>query len=165
MDLDEPKLKSSLGRHFECQEKVMLQMIDTIESLRVVGKNSLMVWQHSLIIATRSLIGPYHELKKHYDVESVLTTRFNQDSLEGLFSRLRFAAGNDATFGALCFKQLLRNHILGVSNYLPISRFANIRDDSIKKGSKEDIRWFSPKLSVEKVNELEGNSFILSSTE
>jgi hypothetical protein len=50
---------------------------------------------------------------------SYITFKF-QDALENLFCQLRFLAGFEKTFGALKFKRLLRDYILGAGIYLKL---------------------------------------------
>ena len=105
-------------------------------------------------------MGLYDYLKKEYKTDYLLTGRLNQDALEGLFSKLRFLGRNERTFGALRFKQLLRNFILGASNCLPVSAACNVHDESEsknKKRSQTELNQFSRILSIDKINQIEGN--------
>ena len=46
-------------------------------------------------------------------MEYILTSRLLTDALESLFGKLKWMAGLNNGFGALSFKRVLRNYILG----------------------------------------------------
>ena len=81
-------------------------------------------------MASRAVMMLFEDLKSMYNVEYILTTRLNQDVVENLFSQLRYSGGSDPKFGALKFRQLLRDFILGATQFIPSSRGASVEDAS-----------------------------------
>ena len=56
----------------------------------------------------------------------ILTTYLLQDSLERVFGKIKWLAGSARSFGALSFKRLLRNFILGCGEVIPQPKKTNV---------------------------------------
>lgn len=67
-------------------------------------------------------------------IEFILTSRLLQDALESLFGKLRWMAGNNKSFGALAFKRILRNYILGCGDVIPPVKNSSVNADDEKSG-------------------------------
>ena len=110
------------GDHLEYQKNILKEAADIVRNLRVGDRENLMDWQKNFLITCAALPKLFDQLKELYpDISCILTTGLLQDALENLFGRLRYLAGNDKRFGALTFRRLLRNLILGDSDNIPIS--------------------------------------------
>ena len=106
----------------EYQKNILKEAADIVRNLRVGDRENLMDWQKNFLITCAALPKLFDQLKELYpDISCILTTGLLQDALENLFGRLRYLAGNDKRFGALTFRRLLRNLILGDSDNIPIS--------------------------------------------
>ena len=74
-------------------------------------------------------------------IEFILTSRLLQDDLESLFGKLRYMAGNNKSFGALAFKRILRNYILGCGDVIPPVQNSSVEVDDETSGF-EDLTGF-----------------------
>lgn len=88
---DTKQSRDAYGLHLDAQKKVLEDMINVANSMRVQGRNksSLFQFQKGLIVSSQSLLGLYDMLKDRYDITYILTYRLNQDILEHFFGCLR----------------------------------------------------------------------------
>ena len=81
----------------------------------------------------------YHDLIQKFSflskIDFILSSRVLQDALESLFGKLRFMGGTNKSFGALSFKRILRNYILGCGDVIPQPKNSNISIDEEEEES------------------------------
>ena len=62
----------------------------------------------------------------YQQISSIYTLYLLQDTLERTFGKLKWLAGSQKSFGALSFKRLLRNYILGCGEIIPQPKKSNV---------------------------------------
>jgi len=89
--------KKPYGVELQQQNEVLNEIINVFSIMKCPNaKNKisgLQTFQKGVIISCKSLQRLYIYLKEKYDIKFILTHRFNQDSLESLFSQLRSRGG------------------------------------------------------------------------
>ena len=108
---------------------------------------SMQVWQHGLVKLCNGIQMMFKDLQSKYQIEDMKTAKVNQDALENLFGVLAFMSGNGRNFGALDFRRLLRNYILGGGNVVPIPKQSRSPVEQVLDSVEPDlIRSFIPNL-------------------
>ena len=148
--------KSPFEVHLQEQSHYLNEYIEIIRGLRVIGKNSLMPWQHGVIISSTSCIKIYHDIIRKYGQESVLTVDFSQDKLENTFSVLRSMGGAESRFGSVRFIYRLRDYILGVGRDLSVQTASVLcKDDGAKVLTRELAQDFVKDQTPVEILEIE----------
>lgn len=82
------KLKSGYGMFQNEQNEALTKLYDLCSSMRVAGKKNLLPFQKGFLISINSIKGLYSDLKNEGYLY-LMTSRCNQDVLEGYFSMIR----------------------------------------------------------------------------
>lgn len=128
-------IKNSFSFPNQDQLMALNDFKDAVANLTVhKGQSQWLPWQHGVTVTSTAVPLLYEDLRKEYGIKSIMTSRLNQDGLENIFSQLRYAGGADSSFGALAFRRLLRNFILGAGQHIPISKFS-----AVEEGPKEEL--------------------------
>lgn len=105
--------KNAFGTDLDNQKKILKQMSDTINSIRVGKHKNLIPFQKGILLSNSSLADMYDYLHEKYNIEYILTSRLNQDVLENFFAYIRGMGGPNDHPSPLEFKYRLRWYILG----------------------------------------------------
>lgn len=105
--------RNAFGTDLENQTKVINQMTEFINSMRVGKHREIIPFQKGMLLSNRSLLEMFDYLKKKYKIEYILTARLNQDVLENLFAYIREMGGANDHPSPLDFTYRLRWYILG----------------------------------------------------
>ena len=71
-------LKCGLEVHYPEQKEKLNQFYTIISNLKVVGKQSLMPWQHGVLTSITAILAIFEVLKETKGIRYILTSRFNQ---------------------------------------------------------------------------------------
>jgi len=82
------KMGCAFGIHLDEQKSVLEKVASCVETMREIGRKSLLPFQKGLLMSIKSLLGLFEELKK-IGVNYILTARLNQDVAENTFSQIR----------------------------------------------------------------------------
>lgn len=112
---DRKKSRDAYGLHLDAQKKVLEEMINVANSMRVQGRNksSLFQFQKGLIVSSQSLLGLYDMLKDKYGINYILTYRLNQDIIEHFFGCLRQMGVCHQHPSPVDVKYRIRKYLLG----------------------------------------------------
>lgn len=110
-------------------------MTEFISEMRVGRKKALMPFQKGILLSNKSLMEIFPYLQEKYssetfNIEYLLTRRFNQDVLENLFSYLRMMGGGCDHPSPLDLKLRLKWYILGKHCAYAISAANNTEGDN-----------------------------------
>ena len=76
---EHPKfLKCGLEVHYSEQKEKLNEFYTIISNLKVVGKQSLMPWQHGVLTSITAILAIFELLKETKGIRYILTSRFNQ---------------------------------------------------------------------------------------
>lgn len=109
----EKSSRHGYGKNLEKQNETLTQMIQTIQKMRVRGKNFLYQFQKGIIMSSKSLNKLYEMLNEKYNVTYLLTYRLNQDCLEHFFCCLRQMGGNNDNPSPVQIKYRVKKYLLG----------------------------------------------------
>ena len=144
-------MKCPYGVHLEEQTKILEDFRKLMLSMNVMnGKNAKMPFQIGAAISTTSLLHIRIDILNQYGISAIKTVAFNQDICENTFSRLRLMGGAENRFGALTFKNRLRDYILGSCKDLSVKTAAVLcTEESTKVLTAEISREFVEEQSRE----------------
>lgn len=142
----------------ENQNHVLQEMLQTAQSMRVMGRKHLYQFQKGLIISSQSLPKLYGMVKEKYGISYIMTYRLNQDGLEHLFACLRQMGGRYEHPNTVAVKHRVRIHLLGKDSALVGDKYNLDRESSdvnISEGKFTDLRGNKSGNSVTDANSLE----------
>ena len=71
--------KNAYGVNLAVQDAILDKMTHVMTHLRATNRRTLLPFQKGVIVRNNSLKGLYCYLRKHYDLEYIITRRLNQD--------------------------------------------------------------------------------------
>lgn len=123
------------GINIEQQNKIINNMSEFIEEMRVGKKTSLMQFQKGILLCNRSLLEMFAHIQNKYssetfDIKYILTRRLNQDILENFFSYIRSMGGGYNYPTPVEIQHRLKWYILGKHSGHVLSAQKNTEGDS-----------------------------------
>ena len=80
---------SAYGLSLESQDKLLDEMYNTMSSMRVIGKTTLLPFHEGFMMSIAATKGLLKDINTAYGADYILTARLNQDCLENFYSQLR----------------------------------------------------------------------------
>lgn len=108
--------KQAYGLKINEQNKVLDNMTDIINNMRVYGKSYLLPFQKGIITNNQALKMLFKYLEEKYNVSYLITSKLNQDVLERFFGIIRAKGGLHDHPSPIEFKYRLRSFLLGIKN-------------------------------------------------
>ena len=73
-------LKDGFGLHYDEQKKAITDFSETVQNLRVGNRKKIMPWQRGIVTSSNAILNVFHDMKQMYDIDYLITARFNQVS-------------------------------------------------------------------------------------
>lgn len=86
-------IKKPFELAMQVQNKAQSRMNELMESVQCVGKNSIQVFQKSIIMSKNALMRLYEDMKRTHGIKFIITKHLNQDCLESYFGHIRVMGG------------------------------------------------------------------------